>query len=89
MMCTLLSLRLYQQIVEFVDIARNVACHFFMHPDGSITWLGSNENHRLADGSFSSDSYLLMEHQEMLKEMQLPFVEEVTKYCHGLGFCTF
>lgn len=72
-------------IVEFVDIARNVACHFFMHPNGTITWLGSNENHRQADGSFSSDSYLLMEHQETLKEMQLPFVEEVTKYCHGLG----
>jgi carbamoylphosphate synthase large subunit len=76
-------------IVEFVDIARNVACHFFIHPDGSITWLGSNENHRMADGSFSSDSYLLMEHQTTLKEMQLPFVEEVTKYCHGLGFWGF
>jgi len=76
-------------VTDFVDISRNVACHFFMHPSGSITWFGSNENHREADGSFSSDSYLLMEHQDSLKAMQLPFVEEVAKYCHGLGFWGF
>ena len=73
-------------VTDFVDIARNVACHFFMHPAGSIVWFGSNENKRLPDGSFSSDSYLIMEHQEKLKEIQLPFVEEVVKYCHGLGY---
>ena len=76
-------------VTGFVDIDRNVACHFFMHPDGSVTWFGSNENHREADGSFSADSYLLMEHQEKLKELQLPFVEEVAHYCHGLGFWGF
>lgn len=76
-------------ITNFVDIARNVACHFFMHPNGSIVWFGSNENHREPDGSFSSDSCLLMEHQEKLKEIQLPFVEEVVKYCLGLGFWGF
>jgi hypothetical protein len=76
-------------VTAFVDIDRNVACHFYIHPNGSVTWFGSNENHREADGSFSSDSYLLMEHQEKLKEMQLPFVEEVAKYCHGLGFFGF
>ena len=76
-------------VTDFVDISRNVACHFFMHPSGSIVWFGSNENHREADGSFSSDSYLLMEHQEKLKEMQLPFVEEVVQYCKGLGFWGF
>ena len=77
-------------ITDFVDIARNVACHFFMHPNGkSVTWFGSNENHREPDGKFSSDSYLIMEHQQTLKELQLPFVEEVVKYCHGLGFWGF
>jgi ATP-grasp domain len=76
-------------VTNFVDIARNVACHFFMHPNGSVVWFGSNENHREADGSFSSDSYLIMEHQDKLKELQLPFVEEVVQYCHGLGFFGF
>jgi ATP-grasp domain len=76
-------------VTGFVDIARNVACHFFMHHNGSVTWFGSNENHRQADGSFSSDSYLIMEHQAKLKELQLPFVEEVVQYCHGLGFFGF
>jgi hypothetical protein len=76
-------------ITNFVDIARNVACHFFMHPNGSVVWFGSNENHREPDGSFSSDSYLIWEHQDKLKQIQLPFVEEVVQYCHGLGFWGF
>jgi len=76
-------------ITNFVDIARNVACHFFIFPNGSIVWFGSNENHREADGRFSSDSYLILEHQDKLKEIQLPFVEEVVQYCHGLGFWGF
>ena len=67
-------------VTDFVDIHRNVACHLFIHPDGeSVTWFGSNENKRLADGSFSSDSYLYMDDQEKLKRMQLPFVEEVVQ----------
>jgi hypothetical protein len=77
-------------ITDFVDIHRNVACHFFMHPDGSIVWFGSNENHRDADGKFSSDSYLIMKDQAKLKRMQMPFVEEVVTYCQSLqfwGFC--
>jgi ATP-grasp domain len=77
-------------VTDFVDIARNVACHFFMHPNGtSLTWFGSNENKRLLDGTFSSDSYLDMNDQEELKRMQLPFVEEVVQYCHSLGFWGF
>lgn len=76
-------------VTDFVDIARNVACHFFMHPSGEITWFGSNENFRLPDGRFSSDSYLVMEDQKKLREMQLPFVEEVVQYCHTLGFWGF
>jgi hypothetical protein len=76
-------------ITDFVDIHRNVACHFFMHPDGSIVWFGSNENHREPDGRFSSDSYLLMKDQKELRKIQLPFIEEVVKYCESLGFWGF
>lgn len=81
--------REHSPIYSTQQIDRNVACHFFMHPNGTITWFGSNENHREPDGKFSSDSYLLMEHQAKLKEMQLPFVEEVVQYCHSLGFWGF
>jgi D-alanine-D-alanine ligase-like ATP-grasp enzyme len=76
-------------VVDFVDIVRNVACHFFMHPNGSVVWFGSNENHREPDGKFSTDSYLLMDHQDALKEMQLPFVEEVVRYCRAIDFWGF
>ena len=77
-------------VTDFVDINRNIACHFFMHPDGkNVTWFGSNENKRLPDGSFSSDSYLEMKDQKSMKEMQLPFVEEVVQYCESLGFWGF
>ncbi|CAB9516661.1 ATP-grasp domain [Seminavis robusta] len=77
-------------ITDFVDIKRNIACHFFMHPDGkNVTWFGSNENKRLPDGSFSTDSYLEMKDQKSMKEMQLPFVEEVVQYCENLGFWGF
>mmetsp|Transcript_3436 Transcript_3436/g.6444 ORF Transcript_3436/g.6444 Transcript_3436/m.6444 type:complete len:505 (-) Transcript_3436:200-1714(-) len=77
-------------VVDFVDIQRNVACHFFMHPNGEeITWFGSNENLRLPDGRFSSDSYLYLKDQKKLKEMQIPFVEEVVQYCKSLGFWGF
>jgi hypothetical protein len=77
-------------VTDFVDIDRNVACHFFMHPNGKdVTWFGSNENIRTEDGKFSSDSYLIMKDQDQLKKMQLPFVEEVVQYCHSLGFWGF
>lgn len=77
-------------VTDFVDIKRNIACHFFMHPDGkNITWFGSNENYRNPDGSFSTDSYLEMKDQKSMKELQMPFVEEVTQYCQSLGFWGF
>jgi hypothetical protein len=77
-------------VTDFVDIERNVACHFFMHPNGKdVTWMGSNENIRTEDGRFSSDSYLILKDQDQLKKMQLPFVEEVVQYCHSLGFWGF
>lgn len=77
-------------VTDFVDIARNVACHFYMHPNGTeITWFGSNENHREADGRFSSDSYLMLNEQADLKKLQLPFIQEVVQYCNSLGFWGF
>ena len=77
-------------VTEFVEIERNVACHFFMHPNGKdVTWFGSNENKRLPDGSFCSDSYLDSADQENLKRMQLPFVRDVVEYCKSLGFWGF
>jgi len=51
--------------------------------------LFSNENKRDENGKFTSDSYLVMSEQEELKKIQLPFVEEVVNYCHGLGFWGF
>jgi len=59
-------------VTDFVDIQRNVACHFWMHPNGhDVVWFGSNENKRKPDGSFSTDSYLYMDEQEKLKRMQV------------------
>lgn len=78
-------------VTEFVEIERNVACHFFIHPNGEeIIWIGSNENRRTADGKgWSSDSTIVMSDQALLKEMQLPFVKDVAKYFHSLGFWGF
>jgi hypothetical protein len=77
-------------VTDFDDIVRKVTCHFFMHPNGKdVTWFGSDENVRNADGRFSSDSYLIMKDQDQLKKMQMPFVEEVVQYCHSLGFWGF
>lgn len=76
-------------VTEYVEIARNVACHFFIHPSGEVTWFGSNENYREADGNWSMDSYLLMRDQEKLKQMQMPFVKDVVQYCLSLGFWGF
>ena len=76
-------------ITEYIEIERNVACHFFIHPSGDLTWFGCNENRRMADGSWSSDSTIAMADQEHLKEIQLPFVQDVVRYCHFLGFWGF
>ena len=76
-------------ITEFVEIERNVACHFFIHPNGEVTWIGSNENHRNAEGKFTSDSHLIMKDQDYLREIQLPFVKDVVAYCQSLGFWGF
>jgi ATP-grasp domain len=78
-------------VTEFVEITRNIACHFYIHPDPSkgITWFGSNENVILPDGDWSTDSTIIMSEQETLKELQMPFVEDVVAYCRALGFWGF
>lgn len=77
-------------VTEFVDIERNVACHFFINPNGGeITWFGSNENLRLPSGEFSSDSVISMSDQDHLREIQLPFVKDVARYFRSHGFWGF
>jgi ATP-grasp domain len=76
-------------VTEFVDIDRNVACHFFIHPSGTVTWFGSNENHKEADGRWSMDSFLIAADQDRLREMQLPYVVDVVQYCLSVGFWGF
>lgn len=76
-------------VTEYVEIERNVACHFFIHPGGDLTFIGSNENIPFGDGSFSRDSYLMMSEQDELREMQIPYVLDVTRYCLSLGYWGF
>lgn len=76
-------------VTEFIEIDRNLACHFFVHPNGEIVWFGSNENYREADGKWSMDSYQVMSEQDRLREMQLPFVRDVARYCQSVGFWGF
>jgi hypothetical protein len=76
-------------VTEFVEIARNVACHFFIHPTGEVTWFGSNENRRTPDGDWSTDSVIIMDDQEDLCALQMPFVQDVVHYCQALGFWGF
>jgi biotin carboxylase len=76
-------------VTEFVEIARNVACHFFIHPTGDVTWFGSNENRRTRDGSWSTDSAIVMDDQDYLCALQMPFVQDVVRYCQALGFWGF
>ena len=76
-------------VTELVDIARNVAAHCFVHPNGEVVFFGSNENYKRADGSWSMDSYLMMRDQEHLMDLQLPFVQDVAKYCQSLGYWGF
>lgn len=77
-------------VTEFVEIDRNVACHFFIHPNREgITWFGSNENRQLEDGSWSPDSTIVKADQEYLRDVQLPYVMDVVRYFQSLGFWGF
>ena len=76
-------------VSEFVTIVRNIACHFFIHPNGDIIWLGSSENVRLEDGSWSADSTMDNSQQETLQALQVPGARDVADYCLSLGFSGF
>lgn len=77
-------------VTEFVDIDRNIACHFFIHPNSEeITWIGSNENRRTKEGTFSSDSTIVISEQDYLRDIQMPFVQDVAKYFRSVGFWGF
>jgi hypothetical protein len=76
-------------VTEYVEIERNAASHFFIHPNGDVTVFGCNENYQRQDGSWSMDSYLIMNDQVHLKEIQLPFIKDIAQYCNSLGFWGF
>jgi len=76
-------------VTDFVDIRRNLACHFFMHPSGDIIWFGSSENLILPDGKWSSDSTIVVDEQKELQELMAPFVIDVAKFCYSKGFWGF
>jgi hypothetical protein len=76
-------------VTEIVDIHRNVSCHFFIHPNGEIIWIGSSENYKDANGDWSMDSIILLDQQDELRELQLPYAREVADYCLSLGFWGF
>ncbi|CAB9531400.1 ATP-grasp domain [Seminavis robusta] len=76
-------------VSEFINIVRNIACHFFIHPDGRIVWLGSSENVRLEDGTWSADSTMDRTQQDILQALQLPGARDVADYCLSLGLWGF
>jgi ATP-grasp domain len=76
-------------VSEFITIVRNIACHFYIHPNGEIIWIGSSENVRLQDGTWSADSTMDKTQQEELQALQLPGARDVADYCLSLGFFGF
>jgi hypothetical protein len=76
-------------VTELVDIHQNLACHFFMHPNGDVIWIGSSENLRREDGSFTSDSCFEAKNQDKYRELMAPFVRDVAQYCLSKGHWGF
>ena len=76
-------------VTEYVHIQRNLACHFFLHPNGDIVWFGSSENLAVGDGKWSPDSTIDMDQQEELQVLMRPFVEDVARFCYTNGFWGF
>jgi hypothetical protein len=74
-------------VTEFIDIERNLAAHFFIHPSGDITWFGSSENLLDKDGGWSADSTIRCpQEQDELRELMAPYVQEVVQYCVSRGY---
>lgn len=76
-------------ITEFVDIKRNVSCHYFIHPNGEIIWFGSSENILLPSGKWDCDSTVDMNQQKELEVLQAPHAVEVAEYCRSRGYWGF
>lgn len=76
-------------ITEFVNIQRNLSCHFFIHPNGDLIWFGSSENLMLSSGKWSSDSTIDMDQQKYLQDLQAPYAAEVADYCRSSGYWGF
>lgn len=77
-------------ITEFINIRRNIACHFFIHPNQmDIILIGSNENKRNEFGEWNSDSIIEYDEQNILMNIQLSIVSDVVQYCHTLQFWGF
>jgi hypothetical protein len=74
-------------VTDFVDIERNLAAHFFIHPSGDITWFGSSENLLDREGGWSSDATIrCMQEQEELKDLLAPYVQDIVQYCLARGY---
>jgi hypothetical protein len=77
-------------VTECVDIDRNMACHFFIHPKtGNITWFGSSENLKLGNGGWSSDATFFLGEAESTKEMMRPYSQDVAEYLSRYGYWGF
>jgi hypothetical protein len=73
-------------VTSHVDICRNLACHFFIHPWGDITWFGSSENLPNGSGGWSGDSTIRLDEQDYLCELLTPYCLDVAKYCSKRGY---
>ncbi|GMH54107.1 hypothetical protein TrLO_g12802 [Triparma laevis f. longispina] len=76
-------------VTEFIEIERNLACHFFVHPSGEVVWFGYSENEKLAGGGWSSDSRFENDKQTEMRELLWPYTMDVAKYFLSKGFWGF
>jgi hypothetical protein len=67
-------------VTEYFQAELAVSGHFFIHPNGSVIWIGSNE---ICQGE---TSILTLSAQEYLKDLQLLFCRDVVQYCRSLGY---
>ena len=76
-------------VSDFIEIERNIAAHFFIHPSGDVLWLGNSENCPDGHGGWSADSTMNMLQQDELQSLQMSQVRDVADYCVSLGFWGF
>ncbi|GKY91031.1 hypothetical protein MPSEU_000075900 [Mayamaea pseudoterrestris] len=67
-------------VTEYFQAELAVSGHFFIHPNGSVIWLGSNE---ICQGE---TSILTLSSQDYLRDLQLLFCRDVVHYCRSLGY---